>query len=88
VDAHAQQYASSHLYSVADSHPASDDYFNTHPYATSHMDSFPHPDPRHADRYPDSLADAYPASNRHLFLDSDTHRDLNALETLLILHML
>jgi len=88
LDAHAEQHATSHLYGFADSNPAPHNYFNTHPYAASHMDGFPNPHTCHTEPYLDPFANAYPASDNHIFLDFHTHRDSNALKTAVILHML
>jgi hypothetical protein len=52
------------------------------------MDGFPNPDPCDTEPHQDSLADAHPASNQHIFLDSHTHFDPNPLKTVVIPHML
>ena len=88
LDAHAEQHAASHLYGFANSNPAPYDHFNTHPYSAPHLDRLPDADTRYTERYVDALADAYPASNLHLFLHSHTHRDPNALRVVVLPHML
>jgi hypothetical protein len=88
LDAHAEQHAASDLYSLANPYLAPCDYVNTHPDPASHVDSLPDADTCDTERNVDSLSDADPASHRHLFRHSHTHRDPGALKTAVNLHML